>query len=66
MKTHFNNRAIPPVTAEQLRSVGVNPTDLWWSPTFRTWVFAGATCVRYPYSTGGVLAALNLTANPEA
>ena len=67
MKTHFTNRSIPPVTADQLRSVGVNPSDLWWSPTFQSWGFCGATCVRHPYgTTGAIIAALGLTPNPEA
>lgn len=68
MKTHFNNRSIPPVTAEQLQSVGVDPSDLWFSPTFLTWVFGGRTgCLLYPYKTTGyIIQALGLTPNPEA
>lgn len=67
MKTHFKNQAIPPVTAAELESVGVAPTDLWFSPTFRSWVFAGRTCLRFPYhTTGAILAELGLTPNPEA
>lgn len=70
MKTHFRNYAIPPVTAEQLRSVGVDPSDLWFSPTFRTWVFCGDTCQRFSgavsLSTGHIIKALGLTPNPEA
>jgi hypothetical protein len=67
MKTHFSNRAVPPVTAEQLRSVGVDPSDLWWSPTFNTWAFAGDLVVRFPYSsTGHILTELGLTPDPRA
>ena len=63
----FSNRAVPPVTADQLRSVGVDPSDLWWSPTFNTWVFCGETCRRcnqgrvIPMSTGQILSFLGLT-----
>jgi hypothetical protein len=67
MKTHFKNHAIPPVTAEQLQSVGVDPSDMWFSPTFQTWVFSGLTIQRFPYqTTGAILAELRLTPNPEA
>lgn len=67
MKTHFNNRSIPPVTAEQLQSVGVNPADLWFSPTFLTWCFGGRTGLIYAYkTTGAIIQALGLTPNPEA
>lgn len=66
-QTHFNNRSIPPVTADQLRSVGVDPDHLWWSPTFRTWVFCGPLVQKHPYSsTGMIIYALGLTPNPEA
>ena len=61
MKTHFRNFQIPPVTAEELVSVGVNPKDLWFSHTFMSWQFCGETCVRYPYhTTGAIIAALGL------
>jgi hypothetical protein len=67
VKTHFNNYATPPVTAEQLAAIGVNPDDLWFSPTFRTWVFCGDTCRRFPFATtGGILQKLGLTPNPDA
>jgi len=67
MKTHFSNRAVPPVTAEQLRSVGVNPSDLWWSPTFHSWMFCGPLAAQNPYATtGATLAALGLTPDPRA
>lgn len=67
MKTHFNNRSIPPVTAEQLQSVGVDPADLWFSPTFRTWCFGGRTGLFHAYkTTGHIIQALGLTPNPEA
>lgn len=67
MQTHFSNPRIAPVTAEQLQSVGIDPTELWFSPTFRSWVFCGATCQRFPYrTTGGILASLGLTPDPEA
>ena len=62
MKTHFRNRQIPPVTAQELVSVGVNPEDLWFSPTFNCWVFSGATCANYPHlmTTGAIIRALGL------
>lgn len=67
MKTHFNNRAISPLSPHQLQSVGVDPSDLWWSPTFRTWVFSGPLAQQHPYSsTGHIIATLGLTPNPEA
>jgi len=67
MKTHFSNRAVHPVTADQLRSVGVCPSDLWWSPTFRCWVFCGPLAVQYPYATtGAILARLGLAPHPDA
>lgn len=67
IKNHFRNRLIPPLTAAQLQSVGVDPTDLWFSPTFNEWAFAGPLCVRFPYSsTGSIIQALGLTPNPEA
>ena len=67
MQTHFTNRAVPPVTADQLRSVGVDPDQLWWSPTFRSWVFCGPIVVAHPYSsTGMIIYALGLTPNPAA
>ncbi|MFZ9656967.1 MAG: hypothetical protein ACO29V_15030 [Limnohabitans sp.] len=67
MKTHFHDPAIAPVTPEQLRSVGVDPTDLYWSGTFRSWRFAGATASRSPYfSTGQILHELGLTPDPRA
>jgi len=66
MRTHFNNPRIAPVTAQQLQSVGIDPTDLWFSYPFRIWVFSGATRRRFRYSTtGGILASLGLTPNPE-
>jgi hypothetical protein len=67
VKTHFRNPAIPPVTPAQLRAVGQDPTDLWFSPTFRSWVFGGALARANPYrTTGAHLAALHLTPNPDA
>jgi hypothetical protein len=67
MKTHFRNPSIPPVTAAQLTSVGINPADLWFSQTFSSWQFCGHTCVRYPYhTTGAIIKLLGLTPNPEA
>jgi len=67
MQTHFNNVFQPPVTPEQLRSVGVDPTDLYWSGTFRSWRFAGETASRSPYfSTGQILHELGLTPHPDA
>ena len=67
MKTHYRDPYHPPVTAAQLTGTGVDPSDLYWSGTFRSWRFAGATCQRFPYqTTGAILAALQLTPNPEA
>jgi len=39
MQTHFREVAFPPVTAEQLASVGIDRSDLYWSATFRCWRF---------------------------
>ena len=67
MKTHFSNVAQPPVTPEQLRSVGVDPRDLYWSGTFRSWRFAGEIAVQNPYATtGAILTELGLTPDPRA
>ena len=67
MKTHFHNFSIPPVTAEQLRSVGVDPSYLYWSPTFNSWCLSGPVIVANPYhTTGALLHKLGLTPNPEA
>lgn len=67
MKTHFSNRAVPPVTAAQLCAVGVCPSDLYWSGTFHSWVFCGPLAVQYPYATtGAILARLGLTPHPDA
>ena len=67
MKHSFRNRSIPPVTADQLQSVGIDSADLWFSPTFHQWVFAGQLAIQFPYSsTGHKLACLGLIVNPEA
>lgn len=67
MKTHFREIAFKPVTAEQLRSVGVDPKDLYWSGTFRCWRFCGDLAVKHPYATtGATLARLGLTPDPRA
>lgn len=67
MKTHFREIAFKPVTAEQLRSVGVDPKDLYWSATFRSWCFCGSLAAAYPYATtGAILARLGLTPHPDA
>jgi hypothetical protein len=67
MKTHFKNPYRPPVSADQLRSAGVDPSDLYWSGTFRCWCFAGPLVVEHPYSTtGALLQLLQLTPHPEA
>lgn len=67
MQTHFRNPAIPPVTAEQLRSVGVDPSDLYWSGDFRTWRLSGPVALASPYfTTGQILHELGLTPNPLA
>ena len=67
MKTHFHDPAIAPVTPEQLRSVGVDPADLYWSGTFRSWRFSGAIASYSPYfTTGQILQELGLTPDPRA
>ena len=67
MQTHFRNRFIPPVTADQLRSVGVDPSDLYWSADFSSWRISGPTAVASPYfTTGQILHELGLTPNPAA
>lgn len=67
MQTHFRDPAVPPVTADQLRTAGVDPTDLYWSGTFNCWRFAGEIAIRSPYfSTGQILHELGLTPNLEA
>ena len=67
MKTHFRNRQVPPVTCAQLVSVSIDPDDLFWSPIFSSWVFCGPLIIEFPYyTTGALLAKLNLTPNPEA
>lgn len=67
MKTHFHEIAFPPVTPEQLRSVGVDPKDLYWSATFRSWRFCGPLAAAYPYATtGATIARLGLTPDPRA
>lgn len=67
MKHYFKNPLIAPTTPDQLRAKGVDPDDLWFSNTFQTWVFSGATACRFPYhTTGRILSALNITPNPEA
>lgn len=63
----FRNPYIKPATDEQLRSVGVDPSDLWWSPTFHSWVFSGDLAVRFPYSsTERILTEIGLTPNSDA
>lgn len=65
MKTHFTNRAIPPVTPQQLKTVGKDPECLYWSPTFHCWSLSG-DWIR-PYATvGRLLTELGLQINPEA
>jgi hypothetical protein len=67
MQTHFRNPAVPPVTAAQLHSVGVDRSDLYWSATFRCWRFCGATAAGSPYfTTGQILHELGLTPDPRA
>jgi hypothetical protein len=67
MKTHFKNPHVAPVTATQLERAGVDPSDFYWSGTFQAWRFCGAVCLRFPYqTTGAILAALNITPNPQA
>jgi hypothetical protein len=67
MKTHFSNRAIPPVTPQQLKAVGVDPESLWFSPTFRAWTFCGELARQRPYATTGqLLSELGLEVNPNA
>jgi hypothetical protein len=64
-KTHFRNRQIPPVTAQQLRSVGKDPDCLYWSPDFCCWRLSG-DWIRPYATTGRLLAELGLSINPEA
>lgn len=67
MKTHFRDVFFPPVTAEQLASVGINRSDLYWSATFRCWRFCGDLAVKHPYATTGqILTLLGLTPDPRA
>jgi hypothetical protein len=67
MQTHYKDQAQPPATAAQLAAAGVDPSDLYWSGTFRSWRFAGATCQRFPHqTTGAILAALQITPACEA
>jgi hypothetical protein len=67
MQTHFRDPATPPVSPEQLRSVGVDPTDLYWSGTFRSWRLSGPIATRSPYfTTGQILHELGLTPHPDA
>lgn len=63
----FRNPYIPPVTAEQLRSVGIDPSDLYWSADFRCWRFSGELAVRFPYRPAEqILIKLGLVPNPDA
>lgn len=63
----FRNPSIPPVTAEQLRSVGIDPSDLYWSADFRCWRLSGPVALASPYfTTGQILHELGLTPNPAA
>jgi hypothetical protein len=67
MKTHFREIAFPPVTAEQLASVGIDRSDLYWSGTFSCWRFCGETARNSPYATTGqILHELDLTPDPRA
>lgn len=67
MKTHFHNPYRPPVTPDQLKAVGQDPGVLYWSGTFRSWLFSGPLVVEHPYrTTGAHLAALGLVPHPEA
>lgn len=67
MQTHFRNPSIPPVSADQLRAAGVDPSDLYWSADFRSWRISGPTAVASPYcTTGQILHELGLTPNPAA
>ena len=67
VQTHFREVAFPPVTAEQLASVGIDRSDLYWSATFRCWRFCGATAAASPYfTTGQILHELGLSPDPRA
>lgn len=67
MQTHFRNRQVPPVTSTQLASVSIDPKELYWSPIFYGWRFCGSLSTKFKhYSTGAILAELNLIPNPEA
>jgi len=61
----FRDPYRPPVTPQQLQAAGVDPSDFYWSATFRCWRFAGELSQRYPYkTTGGILQALGVTVDP--
>lgn len=67
MKHNFTNPTVPPLTPEQLRSVGIHPDNLWFSPTFLCWQFAGLIAVQHPYkTTGQIIKLFGLTPNPDA
>ena len=52
---------IKPVTDENLRSVGLDPADLYWSGTFHRWCLAGKWATSRPYrTTESLLAELGL------
>lgn len=67
MTTHFRNIAFRPLSDEQCRSVDIDPSDLYWSATFRCWRFCGATAAASPYfTTGQIIHELGLTPDPRA
>ena len=67
MITHFRNIAFRPLSDEQCRSAGIDPSDLYWSATFRCWRFCGATAAASPYfTTGQIIHELGLTPDPRA
>lgn len=67
MKTHFRDPAVPPVTAAQLRAVGIDPSDLYWSGDFCCWRLSGPVALASPYfTTGQILHELGLSPDPRA
>ena len=61
----FKNQQQPPVTQDQLRSVGVDPDCLYWSPTFHCWCLSG-DWVRPYATTARLLDELGLDVHPDS
>ncbi len=65
--THFRCIAFRPLSDEQLQSVGIDPSDLYWSATFSCWRFCGETSRNTPYfTTGQIIHELGLTPDPRS